>query len=88
MRLRKIEIINFKGLKSATFESTKFSCLVGENNAGKSTVLQAIAYGLNRPAQLAQALFHDPNEAVEFRLYFSDVGEGHLKRLVEEGKLF
>jgi predicted ATP-dependent endonuclease of OLD family len=84
MRLKKIEIANFKSLKSATFEPTNFSCLVGENNAGKSTVLQAIVAALNRPGQLASTQFHDPGETVEFKMYFSDVSEGHLKRLAAE----
>ncbi len=50
MRLERVSIDNFKGLKQATFEPTRFSCLVGENNAGKSTVLQAIVSALKRPA--------------------------------------
>ena len=40
MRLSEIEISNFKGLNSEVFKPKSFSCLVGENNTGKSTVLQ------------------------------------------------
>jgi predicted ATP-binding protein involved in virulence len=40
MRLARVLIANFKGLREVQFEPTRFSCLVGENNAGKSTVLQ------------------------------------------------
>lgn len=49
MKLERISISNFKGIRAQSFEPSKFSCLVGENNAGKSTVMQAIVYALNRP---------------------------------------
>lgn len=84
MRLAKIEIANFKGLKKATFEPTKFSCLVGENNAGKSTVLQAVVCAIKRPGELSASLFHDQLLPVEFELSFSGVTPGHLNRLAEE----
>ena len=34
MRLERVSIANFKGLREVQFEPTRFSCLVGENNAG------------------------------------------------------
>ena len=40
MNLEKIAIENFKGLKAEIFEPGRFTCLVGENNAGKLSVLQ------------------------------------------------
>lgn len=87
MRLERISISNFKGLLNEFFEPTNFGCLVGENNAGKSSVLQAIVYGLNRPPQLPITLFYDPTQPVEFVLNFSGVTEEHLQRLVEEHRI-
>lgn len=84
MQLEKISISNFKGLQSAVFEPTSFGCLVGENNAGKSSVLQAIVFGLNRPTQLPISVFYDPSKPVEFVLKFSSVTEEHLRRLADE----
>lgn len=84
MRINKIDIANFKGLKSAVFTPGTFSCLVGENNAGKSTVLQALVTALNRPTQLQANLFYDQSESIRFRLELSDVGDGDLQRLAEE----
>lgn len=46
MWLAAMSITNFEGLKGAHFEPTKFSRLVEENNAGKSSVLQAIVFAL------------------------------------------
>lgn len=60
MRLTAIDISNFKGLKSGRFDLTQSSCLVGENNAGKSSILQAIVYALNGPAQTLLSLYYDP----------------------------
>jgi len=84
MRLASIQISNFKGLRSETFEPSRFSCLVGENNAGKSTVLQAIVAGLKRPPQLDAELYYDQAQPIEFRMEFRDIGEADLARLAEE----
>lgn len=84
MKINKIAIYNFKGLRTAEFLPTQFACLVGENNAGKSSVLQAIAFALNRPNQLGHEVFYDTTQPVEFHIELSDVTERHLMRLAEE----
>lgn len=84
MELERIEISNFKGLQNASFEPKKFACLIGENNAGKSTVLQAIVHALNRPTQLPLGLHYDSALPIVFRLTFTDITEPHLLRLAEE----
>lgn len=84
MKLARIHISNFKGLRSETFEPGRFSCLVGENNAGKSTVLQAIVAGLKRQPQLEAELFYDQSAPIEFRMEYSDISEVDLARLAEE----
>ncbi|MBA2658208.1 MAG: AAA family ATPase [Nitrosospira sp.] len=60
MKLEEIRICNFKGLKEARFQPMDFACLVGENNAGKSSVLQAIVTSLNRPSHIPPSLFYMP----------------------------
>jgi len=87
MRLERVSIANFKGLREVQFEPTRFSCLVGENNAGKSTVLQAIVYALNRPAQLPRTLFYDETNPVIFTLRFVEVGKNDMRRLADEPRL-
>jgi putative ATP-dependent endonuclease of the OLD family len=86
MKLERISISNFKGIRAQSFEPSNFSCLVGENNAGKSTVMQAVVYSLNRPTQLPSSHFYDPTTPVTFELRFSGVEEAHLARLAEEAK--
>jgi len=84
MKLDKISIANFKGLRTAEFDPTSFSCLVGENNAGKSTILQAVSIALNRPNQLMLDVFYDPTIPVEFTLQLSEISPADLLRLVED----
>jgi energy-coupling factor transporter ATP-binding protein EcfA2 len=83
MKLDRIDISNFKSLKQAHFEPGAFGCLVGENNAGKSSVMQAIVYALKRPV-LPESLFYDPTLPVVFTLRFSGVTPAHLLRLEPE----
>lgn len=86
MKLERISISNFKGIRSQSFEPSKFSCLVGENNAGKSTVMQAIVYALNRPALLPSSHFYDLSAPVTFELRFSGVEGAHIARLAAEAQ--
>ncbi|SKC99070.1 Predicted ATP-dependent endonuclease of the OLD family, contains P-loop ATPase and TOPRIM domains [Burkholderia sp. CF099] len=84
MQLAEVGIKNFKGLLQATFLPSRFACLVGENNAGKSSVLQAVAFALNRPPQLPTNLYYHPDQPIEFALRFTDVTAEDLRRLAEE----
>lgn len=43
VRLSKIEITNFKGIQSATVKPGKLNVITGRNNAGKTSLMQAIA---------------------------------------------
>ncbi|MBK9395334.1 MAG: AAA family ATPase [Uliginosibacterium sp.] len=86
MKLEHISINNFKGIRSQSFDPSTFSCLVGENNAGKSTVMQAIVYALNRPSQLPPSHFYDSAVPVAFELRFSGVDDSHIARLAEEAQ--
>ncbi len=45
MLLRRIEIENFRGLRSAVVDLDETTALIGENSAGKTTLLDAVAIG-------------------------------------------
>lgn len=47
MKLRRISIQNFKGVKSSTIAPTKLTAFIGPNGAGKSSTEKAIIYGLS-----------------------------------------
>ncbi|MGE3702813.1 MAG: ATP-dependent endonuclease [Hyphomicrobiaceae bacterium] len=84
MQLECIQIRNFKGLREVELRPGTFGCLVGENNAGKSSVLQAIVAALSRSGQLPLALHYDPTAPIEFTFTLIGVTDAHLRRLVEE----
>lgn len=42
MKIRQISIKNFRGISNATIDFSNFTTLIGPNNIGKSTILQAI----------------------------------------------
>lgn len=42
MRISNIHIENFRGLKEIDLTPSQMNCVIGENNAGKSTALLAI----------------------------------------------
>lgn len=44
IKLERLYILNFKSLKNFKLEFSKFTCLIGLNSAGKSTILQAIDF--------------------------------------------
>jgi len=87
MRLSEIEISNFKGLSGETFKPKSFTCLVGENNSGKSTVLQALVYALNRPKSIPISMFYDEDTPIVFKLKFEEVMQGDLNRLKPEHRV-
>lgn len=84
MKLALVEIENFKSLRSAAFRPGEFACLVGENNAGKSSVLQAISIALKPPSELPQTLFYGTSQPIEIRLSFEDVTDQDIARLSPE----
>jgi len=61
-RIRKIEIENFRCIKSLTWQpSPGINCLIGAGDSGKSTVLDAIdlCLGARRTVQFTDADFHN-----------------------------
>ncbi|MEW6532042.1 MAG: AAA family ATPase [Thermodesulfobacteriota bacterium] len=83
MKLRSIAIKNFKGLKEVEFPLSEFVCLIGENNAGKSSVLQAFSLFLSG-SPLKEQEFYDPSKKIRIAISFTDVVEDDLSRLAEE----
>ena len=49
MFLHKIQICNFRGIRDLTLILDDFCVLIGENNSGKSSVLDALRLSLTRP---------------------------------------
>src|SRR5258708_169886 len=85
LRIAKIKVENFKSLVDFEIELPKFSCLIGLNGAGKSTVLQFLDFLSQlvhgdmtdwlserkwKPSDLRSKLTKKVN--IEFSVHFSD----------------
>ena len=81
MLLRRVEIENFRGLRSAVLDFDPTTALIGENSAGKTTLLDAIAIclsGRDDRARLEVRDFHQsgdsaPSERLSITLTFEEV---------------
>jgi putative ATP-dependent endonuclease of OLD family len=80
MRLKRFEVRNFKGLKSVSFEWDRFAVLIGENNVGKSSLLQALDWFLSGSAIKDENLCHNhvateenPVELIGYFVELTDV---------------
>ncbi|NBL00047.1 MAG: ATP-dependent endonuclease [Erysipelotrichia bacterium] len=78
--LSSITIKNFKSVKDFTFLLTSYTPLVGYNNAGKSNILEAIKWLLNK-SSLDDSYFNNINEAVEVSGRIEGINEELLNQL-------
>ena len=70
MILTELKIRNFRGIEELTLQLDNLCVLIGENNSGKSTILDALRICLTRPLMRRAAVFeeydyHLPNSASE-----------------------
>lgn len=80
MRISNIKIKNYRGIKSDELETSIFTCVIGENNAGKSTILLATSLFFSG-SSLSKSDFHDEEEPIEIELTFSEINDGDINRL-------
>ncbi len=83
MRLTELSVTNYRALKDVTIPLSRFGCLIGENNSGKSTFLQALALFFSG-TKLNSIHFFDESKPIRIAVTFEEVGEGDLARLAEE----
>lgn len=83
MQLSKFAVSNFKGIRNANFDWDDIVILIGENNAGKSSVLQALQCFLSGSQVKDEALFceHQIGEENAMELV------GHFRDLTDPEKL-
>lgn len=91
MRLRKFEIRNFKGIQEATFDWEDSVTLIGENNSGKSTILQALQCFLSGTPVKDEALcfnnVSDEAHAIELVGHFDELTAPELDAVAVKGRL-
>lgn len=83
MKLSNIRVRNYRGLKDVPIPLSSFVCVTGENNAGKSSVLQALSLFLSG-SSLKPTDYYDPAEGILIEITISGIEEGDLLLLAEE----
>lgn len=83
MEIAQISIRNFKALKEVEIPASRFVCLIGENNVGKSSLLQALLL-LVEPRKVQSELFYDSHEPITISVRLDDVSNADLKVISDE----
>jgi putative ATP-dependent endonuclease of OLD family len=83
MKLTHIKAVNYKGLLNAECQLSSFVCVVGENNAGKSSLLQAILLFING-AKLSKEAFYDTSKEIIITASLGGVTDETLSRLEDD----
>ena len=80
MKLRKITITNYRGIKDRqTIPLGELSSIVGQNDSGKSIVLNAVASFLNvKQHPVTNSDFNNPDSAIEIACSFTAVNLAEL----------
>jgi putative ATP-dependent endonuclease of OLD family len=83
MQITNLKVKNFRGLKDISMPLSQFGCLIGENNSGKSTAMQALILALplggGRKATIDD--FYNRSESIRIELQVDGVTDADLDRL-------
>lgn len=82
MRLTHVRIKNFRAHSNTELPLPQLGCLIGENNAGKSSVLHAIQYVLE-DKKLSGEDFRNPELPASVELSIEGIDEEDLRRVNE-----
>lgn len=83
MQIGHIHVENYRGLKNVEVSISKFACVIGENNAGKSSLLQAFTIFLNG-SRLDKHNYYDETKPIVIVVRFDSVTDTDLELLAEE----
>ena len=83
MRLTELSITNYKALMDVRIPMSKFGCLIGENNSGKSSILQALALFFSG-TKLTSSYFFNETQPIRISVTFEDINDSDLARLADE----
>jgi len=92
MKLARFEIENFKNLSRITFNWQDMVILIGENNTGKTSVLQALDWFLSGSQIKDKSLFRneltDEQHAIELVAHFSALTDEDRQAIAIRGRIF
>jgi len=91
MKLSQFTVSNFKNLESISFEWSDFLALIGENNCGKSSVLQALDWFLSGRQLKEKRLFRNEatsrDNAISLVGHFTDLTESEKRNPAIAGRI-
>lgn len=83
MRMTKLTVENYKALRHVFIPLSHFGCLIGENNSGKSSFLQALSLFFSG-SRLSASHYFDESRPVRVEIVLDDIGDADLALLAEE----
>lgn len=83
MEITRAKIDNYRGIKDGDLYPSPLTCIIGENNAGKSTLLIAVSLFFSGSSLSKSDYFNEENE-ISIELEFSNITDKDLLRLNEE----
>ena len=83
MKISHLQVLNYRGLKDVSIPLSRFVCITGENNSGKSSVLQSLSLFLSGSTLKATDYF-DPSSEVKIVVTLSEITPDDLQLLAEE----
>ncbi len=83
MNITHLKVENYKGLREAECGMSNFVCVVGQNNAGKSSLLQALLLFVNG-TKLSPAEYYDPDQEILITVTLAGVTAEILSSLTDE----
>ncbi len=83
MRLAQLAVNNYRALRDVAIPLSQFGCLIGENNSGKSSFLQALSLFFSG-SKLAASHYFDDSRPIRIAVTFEDISDADLARLSEE----
>ena len=78
MRISELRISNYKSLRDVTIPMSSFVCVIGQNNAGKSSLLQALLL-LIEGKKLNPSHFYDPSSDVVISAKLEEISDEDLE---------
>ena len=73
MQVDSLTILNFRGISNLSVALDQVSALLGSNNAGKSTILQAVRIFFDSAPTIIETDFHDKSiDQIEITVRFRD----------------
>ena len=83
MKISNIHIENFRGLKIIDLTPAQMNCVIGENNAGKSSVLLALKLFLNA-SKVNINDYYDQTKPIIIKVSFNSITDNDLLKIADE----